>query len=471
MRKTTYFCASILAALITLCPGISAANDSQGINGGEHKSPPDNRPPDNRPPDNRPPNCPGNSCKPTPPPTTPPTPTPTPQVNATATATAQGTVTGTLNQNASQNLNASNSATQNATQTQGDLKQQLSGSVNIGPTSGGTANGGVATTNGGSAQTSSGQASTTSGPAHTMSGPATTVGGHTTTIGGSTSTTSGPAKTVSGAITQNVGANAEGNSLKTGDNTLSDVGNAKVQSDIAVQGSTQEQKAVATNQGVTGNSVQIDNRPVRQTPMAYAPPIYQQGGCPGTSSSGGLSFPGGALTGGKATIDSECQINAAETTVLQWNQQVAYGARLAARFAVRMRCKSELLGFSKEECAELEKDVMAKFDRDEANTGKLAQVSAERARLEAELAKAKSDARVSPDGLTQKDLEASEQRLLDALQKARLSTKLSVEIPEREFVPCPEKGCEAPKKGFYRYKPREAKAEADARMERSNDKK
>jgi|GEM_PF-6607826 len=233
-------------------------------------------------------------------------------------------------------------------------------------------------------------------------------------------------QTLRGTVNQHVGATAGGNNLKTGDNTLKDSGNSKLDSKIAVgvEGSkqTQEAKALATNEGVT-NSVHIDQRQVRQAVQAYAPPVYQQGGCPGNSTSGGIGGTFGGISFGSGALDKECQINAAETTVLQLNQQRAYGARLSARFALRMRCKSELLGFTSDECAAMEKEVMAQHDSNAQTAEKLA--ADERIRLEAEIGKLRREnqlqATSTPESVTLAQLRAE----LAAL-KADLAVRVQV---------------------------------------------
>lgn len=70
-------------------------------------------------------------------------------------------------------------------------------------------------------------------------------------------------------------------------------------------------------------------------------------------------------------------------------------------------------------------------------------------------------------GLTKDDLLAAEARIAEALQRATLSARAEVEIPEREWVPCPKEGCKAPEGGYYRYKPRKAIAESASTLKQS----
>jgi len=169
----------------------------------------------------------------------------------------------------------------------------------------------------------------------------------------------------------NAGANASAKGLGIGGN----VGPITVQGghQEQEQQQAQEQKATATgigtannagvkaSSGANGNTTTIENKQVRQTPMAYAPTIYQNSACGGPSQSTGVATGLISFSHGTAEIDRECQINNAELTLKQLS--VMYGEEAAADMAIRIRCKSELLGINEAECRVYRDMVQAAVQR------------------------------------------------------------------------------------------------------------
>lgn len=269
------------------------------------------------------------------------------QVTASPTATGTGTAT------------ASPTVTANPVNTLTGGNQTLSGgnqTLNSNPTATSSALGGNANLNGtvsGTNQLNSAVNGTNTGNFTNDGRQTTTVGTNASAVGtaviekGAVSGGSGTA-TLSNAGNSQVGVNATNTNSAT-------VQAGAVKNDVsggnAQQGQTQSTQsgATANNGGGNGNSVvQIDQRQVRQTPMAYAPAIYQTTPCAGTATSGGASTGVFAFSLGHSTIDKECQINSAELTLRQ--MAALYGEEAAADIAMRIRCKSELLGVNADEC-------------------------------------------------------------------------------------------------------------------------
>jgi len=241
--------------------------------------------------------------------------------------------------------------------------------------------------------------------------------------------------------TANANANAGANAAAIGVGIGGNVG------PITVQGGHQEQQATATgtatanNTGVTsganGNTTTIENKQVRQVPPAYAPTIYQNSACGGVSQSGGV---GGAIISfsyGKAELDRECQINNAEVTLKQLS--ALYGEEVAADMAIRIRCKSQLLGLNDEECRFYRDMVKAAVQHraEVANAEANAAVAAREKEVADQLAllKAQADQAIAEKAEYAKQIAAMQ--LADDARKVRtLATKAHPKASLTKADPC-----------------------------------
>lgn len=415
-------------------------------------------PPDNRPPDNRPPECPGASCKPKPTPN---------QGNNSADAVAQAAALAAASANANSNSTATSSAqignispnqqtsvitgpqTVTGTNTN-DVSNANSGtflndgrqSTNVGvDVHTGGANSSVGNVSGGSVgPVRSGDVSSSiendvtanggDSNSHSMSNAS---GGNSTSMsnsGPSTSTSAGGTATANTGASTSAGGTANANtgaSTATSGPSTSAGGTANSSS-----GASNATNSGVAASGNTSNQI-VNQNQVRQGVPAYAPPIYQSSHCAGAGWSAGLGGFFGNLTGlsgGSSSIDKECQINAAELTLLQMTG--LYGRPAAASIAIRIRCKSELLGINDAECQVYRELVSEAVAQREAERREKADRQEQANRAKEREAQSRND-KVNTDA--QQALLAQNQALLDQIKAEREKLSLVVQVPTQRATP------------------------------------